>query len=482
MDERNNRRRRRRRRSALPQLIGVLAIVLIAVVVIALLVSGSRKLELKLLGETEITVEYGEKYTDQGLETYFDGEKVDAQVDIDQPSMDKLGTYTIIYTATYDGKTATARRTVHLVDTQAPVITLLYIPGYYLEVGGTYEEEGYLAQDNYDGDLTDSVQRKQEGDTVYYSVTDSSGNTVTIERPIVYGDLTAPVITLLGDTTVTITAGSEFTDPGYTAEDNVDGDLTANVTVTGGHDSYLPGEYTYTYTVTDAHGNTGTAVRTIIVEAIEQPDDVVTPDKVIYLTFDDGPSIYTPRLLEILKKYNVKVTFFVVGTSALEYLDDIAEAGHSIGIHSNTHVYSDIYASEDAFFKDFNALYDKIYDYCGVEANLCRFPGGSSNTISKRYCKGIMTTLTQKVRDMGFQYFDWNVDSNDAGGAKTSEEVYENVIAGIKGKKTAVVLQHDIFEYSVEAVEKIIQWGLANGYTFLPLTVDSPGAHHPVNN
>jgi hypothetical protein len=86
------------------------------------------------------------------------------------------------------------------------------------------------------------------------------------------------------------------------------------------------------------------------------------------------------------------------------------------------------------------------------------------------------------VEERGFTYFDWNVDSKDAGGAKTADEVYQNVINGCRNKKASVVLQHDIHGYSVDAVERIIQWGLANGYTFAALTPDSPTAHHPINN
>ena len=93
-----------------------------------------------------------------------------------------------------------------------------------------------------------------------------------------------------------------------------------------------------------------------------------------------------------------------------------------------------------------------------------------------------MTELTAAVEAQGFQYFDWNVDSNDAGGAKTSEEVYNNVIKGVKGRKYSIVLQHDIHGFSVDAVDDIIEWGLANGYTFEALTPSSPTAHHKVNN
>ena len=93
-----------------------------------------------------------------------------------------------------------------------------------------------------------------------------------------------------------------------------------------------------------------------------------------------------------------------------------------------------------------------------------------------------MTRLTEKLPQLGFRYFDWNVDSKDAGGAKTTEQVVANVIAGIGDKKVSVVLQHDLYGYSVDAVEQIILWGLENGYTFAPLTEGSPACQHDVNN
>ena len=86
------------------------------------------------------------------------------------------------------------------------------------------------------------------------------------------------------------------------------------------------------------------------------------------------------------------------------------------------------------------------------------------------------------VEAQGFRYFDWNVDSYDAGGATTADQVFNNVVNGCKGNRWSVVLQHDIHGFSVDAVERIIQWGLANGYTFKAMTMDSPGCHHGVNN
>ena len=93
-----------------------------------------------------------------------------------------------------------------------------------------------------------------------------------------------------------------------------------------------------------------------------------------------------------------------------------------------------------------------------------------------------MSKLVEAVTDQGFQYFDWNVDSNDAGGAKTADEVFQNVVNRIGNRNQAVVLQHDIQKFSVEAVEKILIWGIQNGYSFQALTPNSPICHHDVNN
>ena len=137
--------------------------------------------------------------------------------------------------------------------------------------------------------------------------------------------------------------------------------------------------------------------------------------------------------------------------------------------------------SEEAFFEDLYACQKLIYDRTGVLTTLLRFPGGSSNTVSK-FNPGIMSRLTVAVQNAGFQYFDWNVDSNDAGGAKTAQEVFENVVNGCASRRVSIVLQHDIKGFSVEAVEKILIWGTENGYRFLALDSSSPGAHHGVNN
>lgn len=287
-----------------------------------------------------------------------------------------------------------------------------------------------------------------------------------------------PVLALVGQEQITLTMGSEFEEPGYTATDNNGQDITARVQVSGEVDTLKPGIYTVTYTVTDDAGRMTTAQRVVTVEAAKQPN-VVQPDgKVIYLTFDDGPGAYTDELLAVLDKYNAKVTFFVVGTNTnlAQRLQAIADGGHSIGIHTVNHDYKTIYANEEAFLRDLYGMQALIQQHTGATTTLMRFPGGSSNRLRDNKCD--MSRLVKTVTDLGFQYFDWNVDSNDAGGARTAEEVYQNVVSGIGSMKTACVLMHDIKGYSVDAVERIIQWGKANGYTFQALTLSSPGFHH----
>ena len=454
--------------------------------------------QIQLNGEESVTVEYGDSWDDTGATAtgYYEDapeEKTELTVDTKgEVDLTKLGSYTLTYSAKYEGTTAEVSRIVTVVDTQAPVIQLTTDPDGYTLPNQKYQEEGFTATDNYDGDITDKVIRteSEDGATVTYTVTDTAGNQAEVVRTVVYDDRTAPVITLKGEKEYTITAGESWSEPGFSAMDEVDGDLTGKVIQSGNVDCRRAGTYTLGYTVTDAYGNTATTKRVVRVKAIPKPDpkpEAPSADgngKVIYLTFDDGPSKHTERLLQILDKYDVKVTFFVCNSGRLDLLDDMVQAGHTVAIHSKTHKYNQIYSSDDAFFEDFNAMRDLITKYSGVAPTLSRFPGGSSNGVSKQYNVGIMTRLTQAVQDLGYQYVDWNIDSDDAGRTKTAEGVFQNVTQGIaKSKRNHfVVLQHDIFGYSVDAVESIILWGLENGYTFQALDATSPVCHHSVNN
>ena len=191
-------------------------------------------------------------------------------------------------------------------------------------------------------------------------------------------DETAPELTLLGDEVMKVVARNAFVDPGFTATDDRDGDLTASVQVSGEVDVNWCDTYTLTYTVSDAAGNVAMAERVV---EVAQPETIVPEGKVIYLTFDDGPGDNTRELLKILDKYQVKVTFFVCA-NGVEYLyPEIKAGGHTLGAHCGTHNYDVVYASDEAYFKDLETIMNAIYEKTGEYTTLLRFPGGSSNTI-----------------------------------------------------------------------------------------------------
>ena len=432
---------------------------------------------------SRVLVNCGDELPETYAQPTWFGQKVDGLVQtFGFVNTDKPGTYKQTVMACYLLFFARKDQIVEVRDMEKPVITLHTVEGSYTLPGHEYEEEGFTATDNRDGDITNKVQIRKEKGMIIYAVQDAAGNYTETCRKINYQDYDAPVITLEGETAITIMAGESFEEPGFTAEDNADGDVTERVAVKANYNTYVPGDYEITYTVCDTFGNETVVTRMLTVKGRQNPGTVVPDGKIIYLTFDDGPSVHTPRLLNILAKYNVKATFFVVGTAAIGYIDDIHAGGHTVALHTNTHNFKSVYSSVEGYYEDLYAIQNKVYNATGVRSTLIRFPGGSSNTVSRNYCKGIMSQLTKSVEALGFRYFDWNVDSYDAGGAYTSEQVFKNVTNGVKGNRYSVVLQHDIHGFSVDAVESIIQWGLANGYTFLPLTNTSPTAHHGVNN
>lgn len=450
-----------------------------------LLIVNRNYIEFSVEDKSVINLEYGSEEMKPVTAVYrgtiFNqkGTPVDVSVE-GEVDYTKLGEYEISFHAKHKGVTGTAQVVAKVQDTQAPVITLVSDPEHYTSPVGTYQEEGFTAIDNYDGDITANVVKEEKDGMVYYKVTDTSGNEATAERTIIYKDVIAPVITLKGGQNVTVYVGGSYSEPGFSATDECDGDLTANVKVEGSVNSQQVGTYQVVYTVTDAEGNEGKIVRTVKVKN----RIVATGDKVIYLTFDDGPSAYTQQLLNVLDKYNVKATFFVTGAYPA-YYNMIGEAyrrGHTIAVHTFSHNYSQIYSSVDAYFADFNKIKDIIVQQTGVEPWLVRFPGGTSNTVSKKHCKGIMTTLAQELTNRGYQYCDWNVSSGDAGGVTTEQGVFNNVINGCSGKNTSIVLQHDIKKFSVNAVDNIIEWGLANGYTFKAMDENTPMVHYKPNN
>lgn len=435
-------------------------------------------IELSVMDNTQYEIEYGSGEELQPVSalyksTIFNKKGTPVEVSVEgQVEYDKLGTYELSYVARYKKTTATANVTVVIKDTQAPVITLVSNPDHYTSPIDTYQEEGYTATDNYDGDITANVVAEEKDGFVTYKVTDSAGNETVVQRTIIYKDMVAPVLTLNGHENVSLYVGGVYSEAGYTATDDCDGDISANVVVEGSVDTKHAGTYTVVYKVSDAEGNSAEAKRVVTVKA----PIAATGDKVIYLTFDDGPSAYTEGLLDILDRYNVKATFFVTGANPSYYhlIGEAHRRGHTVAIHTYCHRYNEIYASVDAYLNDFNKIKDIVVEQTGEEPWLFRFPGGTSNTVSRKYCSGIMTTLAQEMLTRGYVYCDWNVSSGDASGSPTEQFVIDNVINGVSGKSTAIVLQHDMKAASVNAVDNIIEWGINNGYVFKAMTPDSP--------
>ena len=437
---------------------------------------------------SEMTVEVGKSFVPPSAKgVYKNGlsGKEDVEVKVENyVNLNKPGSYLVKYIAEHGQDKIEKSVVVKVVDTVPPEIKLVTTPMQYTSPVGKYKEQGFTAIDNVDGDITDRVVRTETHDLVTYTVSDSSGNETTVTRNIVYKDVIAPKVSLNGSQNITISVGGSYSESGATASDEVDGNLTDKITVSGSVNTERRGIYDITYTVTDSAGNVGRAVRTVKVISPQSNNPVVYPGgKVIYLTFDDGPGPYTQRLLDVLDKYNVKATFFVCNKPSYNYLiGEEARRGHTVAVHTNSHNYGQIYSSEAAFMQDIEAMNDIIQAQTGSRSTLLRFPGGSSNTVSRKYCRGVMTQLTGTVVEMGYTYFDWNVSSGDAGGTTNTSVVVQNVKNGCSRLQYSIVLQHDIKGFSVNAVEQIIEWGLLNGYTFLPLTDTSPTAHQRVNN
>ena len=205
---------------------------------------------------------------------------------------------------------------------------------------------------------------------------------------------------------------------------------------------------------------------------------------VIYLTFDDGPrSGTTDIILNILKEKNVKATFFVTSGGPDDLIKRMYDEGHSIGLHTASHDYSVVYGSIDSYFQDLAIVSDRVEKVTGQKSYLIRFPGGSSNTVSKKYTPGIMSYLTKEVLSRGYRYYDWNIDSRDAEGGKfTADEISNFVTSKLSHDKVNMVLMHDVKVTTKDAIGKIIDYGKANGYTFDAITPYTDMVVQRVNN
>lgn len=348
----------------------------------------------------------------------------------------------------------------------------------FIEVGSEDKNVGAKAT-LFDWNITNLGRQTGEVNTnivgEYHIEYDLAFSPKRYEKTIYVVDTQIPEITLKGENEVTVKDWNEFAEPGFTATDNYDGDITNSVTTT--ISKKQDNCYEVIYSVTDSSGNKAEIKRTVYIVS-----------GTVYLTFDDGPSFeITPKILDVLKEKNVPATFFVVGydVKKQELIQREYEEGHTIGLHGFSHDYSKIYTDVDTLLENFYKIESLVEETTnGYTSKIIRFPGGSSNTVSKKYCTGIMTMAVERAKEEGYTYFDWNVDSSDAGGTRNSEEVYQNVISGIKPGRNNVILMHDSTgkTQTLEALGRIIDYCIENNYEFKAITMNTPPVQHNVSN
>lgn len=328
--------------------------------------------------------------------------------------------------------------------------------------------------------FVDKTKLSRKGEqTVELTIKDKNNNTTTGKAKLIrYEDKKAPEFSKMK--TYKFKQGSL---PDYKKGMKIKDDLDQNPKITvddSNVNSFKPGTYTIRYTATDRTGNRTIKERKVIVT--KNPE---YGNKVVYLTFDDGPSKNTMKILDILKKYNVKATFFVTGTHPEnnKYIKQAYEEGHSIALHTYSHRYNEIYASKEAYYDDLKKIQDMVKEITGKKVKIVRFPGGSSNTISSNTAPGLMTVLTQELINQGYQYFDWNVDSTDASGNNVPvKQIIENSTQSNLDYINILMHDTDAKDTTVDALPKIIKHYKQNGYLFAGIDLDSYAPHHGILN
>lgn len=201
--------------------------------------------------------------------------------------------------------------------------------------------------------------------------------------------------------------------------------------------------------------------------------------KRVYLTFDDGPSIYTGQILDILSANDVKATFFVIGRDKqyYDYYKRIVDEGHTIGMHSYSHVYQDFYASTNSFAEEITKLNDLIYDVTGTKSSIFRFPGGSSNNVAPLPIQDYIAYLNEN----NINYYDWNALNGDAVTSGLSpDQLVKNIMNDVSNNQDSIVLMHDLqtTHTTVESLQLLIDTLKSEGYDILPIDANTPLIQH----
>ena len=429
--------------------------------------------KINLKSGNKVEVSYKGEYKEKGYTAKHFGKDITNDVKVEgKVNANKLGEYKLVYSVGEGLLKRKVVRYVEVVDNSKPKLSVTN-DDLYVCPGDEVVPEKVEAKDDFDGDISKKVKHTIEDNYIIYSVVDSNGNKTEVKKKIIFKDKEKPKITLNGSTEMYINIGNEFQDPGVKIEDNCDGDISKNVKVEGSVDVNKAGEYQLTYSAEDKAGNKESTTRKVVVS-----------NGIIYLTFDDGPNSGTTNvILDILKEEGVKATFFVTNNGPDELIKREYDEGHTVALHTASHDYSIVYASVESYFNDLTSVGERVKRITGVDSKIIRFPGGASNTVSRKYSQGIMTTLTQEVLNRGYKYYDWNLSSGDAAGGKpTADQIYNNVVTALRHDRVNMVLMHDIKTYTRDALRNIIKYGKNNGYRFEKITMDTEMITQRVNN
>lgn len=469
------RKRRKRRRLRLGRMLIVLAVPLALCAGIYMIYLNFHPVQLKA---KDVVVEYKEKYDPRSnIKFVFGGNKEEVKIE-GKIDTNKKGEYPI----SYSFKNHKSDALINVKDTKAPELVLKDVtidmvsefdPGMVIEKA----EDASKIKYTYDYDKTTIDERGKHQITV--TAADEEGNE-TKKDVHMYREEDTKAPTLKDPkATITIKQGEDVTDSMIESEDDYDPSPTVEID-TSSYNSKKAGESSVDVTLTDQSGNSQTVTIPLVIE-----EDPAYGKKVVYLTFDDGPSANTKKILDILDKYDAKATFFVTGNHPEynKYMKEAADEGHTIGLHTYTHDYSTLYSSKDAYFEDLQKISDMVEDVTGEKSMVIRFPGGSSNMISAQYTPGIMSELTEEVRQKGYQYFDWNVDSTDASGNNVPvAQIVQNATRSDEQYINILMHDTDAKDTTVEALEEIIKYYKDQGYIFLGLDTSSYPAHHQTVN
>lgn len=416
--------------------------------------------------EVEINHEYDPKENIQQVFFHSDSDvKISGDI-----NTNKIGNYEITYQLKNYKKTCK----VSVKDTKAPE---LKVKAYKADMKEDVKPESFVESVKDDSKVSLSFKKKPTKDkeqTLTIIAKDAYGNTTTKETTLtLVKDIEKPII---HTDTISVYVGSK---PNYKSyievTDNLDSKPTIKVD-SSKVKTKKAGTYKLSVTATDRSGNKAKAKINVTVEE---------PSKVVYMTFDDGPSENTDKILKILKKYDAKATFFVTGNNQKynKSIKKAADQGNTIALHTYTHDYANVYSSTTAYFEDLQKVSDMVKQITGKAPKYIRFPGGSSNTISAQYSQGIMTKLDSLVHEKGYEYFDWNCSSGDAASNTVpAQDIVRNATSC--DYEQIMILFHDSSPKTttVEALPEIIKSYKERGYVFKGICDDTPIFHHGVNN